>query len=196
LTAGTAVAFADGRFAVGRPISNGFAIIGTHSNLPDSDVAVGASQEDKLASSDFLGPALLSDISPYSPARVPYDVSNLPVGYDLGAGAFDLYPGYRSGYKLTIGSEYTITAFGILADAKGEPIPLLTGTAYEDGQPDGHKITIFTNRTGRFGAQGLRPGRWIIDMATEPPTRFLIDIPKDTVGLVKLDTLKPAGTVQ
>jgi outer membrane usher protein len=196
LTAGTAIAFADGRFAVGRPISNGFAIIGTHSNLPDSDVAIGASQEENRASSDLLGPALLSDISPYSPARVPYDVSNLPVGYDLGAGAFDLFPSYKSGYKLTIGSDYTVTAFGILADAEGEPIPLLTGTAYEEGHPDDHKVTIFTNRTGRFGAQGLRPGRWIIDMATEPPTRFVIDIPKATVGLVKLDTLKPAGTIQ
>jgi outer membrane usher protein len=196
LTAGTAIAFADGRFAVGRPISNGFAIIGTHSSLPDSDVAVGASLEEKLASSDFLGPALLSDISPYSPARVPYDVSNLPAGYDLGAGAFDLYPGYRSGYKLTIGSDYTITAFGVLADAQGEPIALLTGTAYEEGHPDDHKVVIFTNRTGRFGAQGLRPGRWVIDMATEPPTRFLIDIPKNTVGLMKFDTLKPVGTVQ
>jgi outer membrane usher protein len=196
LTAGTAIAFADGRFAVGRPIWNGFAIIGTHSNLPDSDVAIGASQEESRASSDLLGPALLSDISPYSPARVPYDVSNLPVGYDLGAGAFDLFPSYKSGYKLTIGSDYTVTAFGILADAAGEPIALLTGTAYEEGHPDDHKVTIFTNRTGRFGAQGLRPGRWIIDMATEPPTRFVIDIPKATVGLVKLDTLKPAGTIQ
>ena len=196
VTAGTAVAFADGRFAVGRPISNGFAIIGTHSSLADSGVTIGSAQEEKRAYTDSLGPALVSDISPYYPARVAYDVSNLPVGYDLGAGAFDLYPGYRSGYKLIIGSEYTITAFGVLADAKGEPIALLTGTAYEDGHPDDHKITIFTNRTGRFGAQGLRPGRWIIDMATEPPTRFLIDIPKDTVGLLKLDTLKPAGTVQ
>jgi outer membrane usher protein len=196
LTAGTAIAFADGRFAVGRPISNGFAIIGTHSNLPDSEVAIGASEEESQAASDFLGPALLSDISPYSPKRVPYDVSNLPVGYDLGAGAFDLYPGYRSGYRLTVGSDYTITAFGTLADADGEPIALLTGTAYEDGGADDHKVTIFTNRTGRFGAQGLRPGRWIIDMATDPPIRFRIEIPKDTVGLLKLDTLKPTETVQ
>jgi outer membrane usher protein len=196
VTAGTAVAFADGRFAVGRPISNGFAIIGTHASLPDSDVAIGGAEEEKRGSSDFLGPALLSDISAYSPACVPYDVTNLPVGYDLGAGAFDLNPGYKSGYSLTVGSEYTITAFGTLADAEGEPIALLTGTAYEDGHPEDHKVTIFTNRTGRFAAQGLRPGHWLIDMVTEPPTRFVLDIPKDTVGLLKLDTLKPAETVQ
>jgi outer membrane usher protein len=119
-------------------------------------------------------------------------VDNLPVGYDLGAGAFDLYPAYKSGYKLTVGSDYTITAFGTLLDAKGEPVALLTGTAVQEGGDAGHKITVFTNRAGRFGAQALRPGRWLLDMATEPATRYTLDIPKDAVGLVKLDTLHPA----
>jgi outer membrane usher protein len=196
VTAGTAIAFADGRVAVGRPVSNGFAIVGAHDNLPDSDVIIGASRDAQQGGSDFLGPALVSQMSPYSPARVAYDVDNLPVGYDLGAGAFDLHPAYKSGYRLTVGSDYTVTAFGALADEKGEPIALLTGVAQEEGGKDGHKVTVFTNRTGRFGAQGLRPGRWVLEMATEPKTRFVIDIPKDAVGLVKLDTLKPAGTAQ
>jgi outer membrane usher protein len=34
VTAGTALAFADGRFAVGRPVSNGFAIVDAHRSLP------------------------------------------------------------------------------------------------------------------------------------------------------------------
>ncbi len=193
VTLGTAIAFADGRVAVGRPISNGFAIVDTHENLPDSEVAIGISREARQASSDFLGPALVSDVSPYSLSRVAYDVSNLPVGYDLGAGAFDLYAGYKSGYHLTVGSDYTVTAFGVLTDEEGKPIPLLTGVAYQDGRDDGPRVTIFTNRAGRFGAQGLCPGRWIIEMATEPKTRFLVDIPEGAVGLVKLDTLKPMG---
>lgn len=191
ITAGTAIAFADGQFAIGRPISNGFAIVDKHGNLPDSDVAIGGSQDAQQSSSDMFGPALVSDISPYSPSRVAYDVSNLPVGYDLGAGAFDLHAGYKTGYKLKVGSDYTVTAFGTLMDDEGNPIPLLTGVAYQEGYEDEHKVTIFTNRVGRFGAQGLRPGRWIIEMATEPKTRFVIDIPEGTVGLIKLDALKP-----
>ena len=193
VTAGTAIAFADGQFAFGRPISNGFAIVGMHENLQDSEVAIGASQDAQQSSSDFLGPALVSDVSPYSPSRVAYDVSNLPVGYDLGAGVFDLYPSYKNGYSLTVGSDYTVTAFGTLVDEEGEPIPLLTGVAYEKGHEDEHKVTIFTNKAGRFGAQGLRPGSWIIEMATEPKTRFAIDVPDGTVGLLKLETLKPVG---
>jgi outer membrane usher protein len=196
VTAGTAIAFADGRVAVGRPVSGGFAIVDLHDNLKESQVTVGQADSPR-ASSDIFGPALLPDISPYSPSRVPVDVSNLPMGYDLGAGAFDLFPHYKSGYLLTVGSDYTVTAFGSLVDAEGEPVALLTGEAYEEGQQKGRKVTVFTNRVGKFGAQGLRPGRWVLDMATEPKkTRYVIDIPKDTVGLVRLDTLKPAGSVE
>jgi outer membrane usher protein len=134
----------------------------------------------------------VSDMSPYAPSRVAYDVDKLPVGYDLGAGTFDLQPAYKSGYKLTVGSDYTVTGFGTLLDDKGEPVALLTGTAVQEGGDAGHKVSVFTNRSGRFGMQGLRPGRWLLDMATEPVTRYVLDIPKDAVGLVKLETLRPA----
>jgi outer membrane usher protein len=62
------------------------------------------------------------------------------------------------------GDHYSVN--GSLVDAEGEPVALLTGEAYE-GQPKGRKVTVFTNRVGRFGAQGLRPGCWVLDMATE-----------------------------
>lgn len=191
VTAGTAVAFADGAVAVGRPVSNSFAIVEPHANLPDSKVTVGSSKDAARASSGMLGPALLPDLSAYSPSRVPIDVENLPVGYDLGAGGFDLYAPYKSGYRFTIGSDYTVTAFGALVDDVGEPVALLTGEAFEEGHPTEHRVTVFTNKAGRFGAQGLRPGRWVIEMATEPKSRFVFDVPKDTVGLLRLDPLKP-----
>ncbi len=191
LTNGTAIAFADGRFAVGRPIGNGFAIVEPHTNLDGSTITIGA-QGRSAASSDFLGPALVSDLSPYSAAHLPIEVTNLPVGYDLGAGAFDLFAHYRTGYRLTVGSDYTVSAIGTLVDGQGEPIALLTGDAYEEGQSQGRHVQIFTNRAGRFGAQGLRPGRWLVDMATDPKTRFVIEVPDGTNGMLRLGTLKPA----
>lgn len=196
VTAATALAFADGHVAVGRPVSNGFAIVTPHANLPESDVAIGASQASASATSDILGPALMGDVSPYSQMHVAIDVSNLPSGYDLGTGAFELRPGYKSGYALTVGSDYTVSVFGALLDAEGNPIQLLTGEAREDGKADSRVVTVFTNRAGKFAAQGLRPGRWVLDVATEPKTRFVLEIPKDTVGLFKAGTLKPAGVVQ
>jgi outer membrane usher protein len=194
ITAATAIAFADNEIAVGRPISNGFAIIAPHSNLGGSSIAVGGPRESARSISDDMGPALVTDLSAYSRAQIPYDVSDLPAGYDLGAGAFELSPAYRSGYRLTVGSDYTISASGSLIDKFDQPVALLAGTAREADRQDGRKLTVFTNSAGRFAAQGLKPGRWVLEMEADSPIRFVLDIPRDAVGLVSLGTLRQDPT--
>jgi outer membrane usher protein len=51
---------------------------------------------------------------------------------------------------------------------------------------------MFTSRTGKFGAQGLRPGRWRIEMPTDGgPTIYEIDIKDDPSGTVRVGDLRP-----
>ena len=79
----------------------------------------------------------------------------------------------------------------LLAD--GEPVSLLTGVAFPIDKPD-KQVTIFTNASGRFGAEGLAPGKWVIEMATEgAPTRYEIEVPNGADGLFKAGELKPVG---
>lgn len=86
---------------------------------------------------------------------------------------------------------------GTLQTAGGEPITLLAGEAREADKPNGRKVELFTNRAGRFGAQGLAPGRWIIEMPTEGgPTRYVVDIPEGVKGLHNAGILKPSGSGQ
>lgn len=186
----TAIAYADGHVAVGRPVSNGFAIVAPHAGLADNRVRIGRQTSGYVAHSDFLGPALMSGVSPYAPSRVEFDVDDLPPGYDLGDGLFDLMPKYKSGYALKVGSEYAVTVLGDLVDAENRPLPLMTGVATEDANPE-KRAELFTNRAGRFTAQGLSPGRWTLELATEPKTRFRLDIPAGTVGLFRAGTLRP-----
>lgn len=190
LRIGTAIAFADGAFAIGPPMrGTGFAILARHESLQGQDLIVGS--EDYIqAKADALGPALVSSVSAYSPASLPYDVPNLPVGYDLGAGTFNLFAPYKAGYKLVVGSSYSVSAYGTLIAADGKPVALLAGTAYPEHDP-AHRTTVFTNAAGRFGVQGVAPGRWIIEMATEPPMRFTLDVPEDAVGLFRAGELRP-----
>ena len=189
----TALAFADGKFAIGRPVTTGFAIIDTHETLNGKGATIGRSSEAPQANADGLGPALVPELSAYSMTRLQYDVPELPVGYDLGAGAFDLVAPYRGGYALEIGSAYTVTAHGRLLGPDGEALPLLTGRATEHGKTGGPVVEIFTNRVGRFGAQGLAPGRWIITMASTPETTYVLDVPPKTVGLFNAGSLKPVS---
>ena len=93
-----------------------------------------------------------------------YDAPGAPAGYDLGSAAFDMKAPYKAGYKLMAGSAYTVTATGTLLDAEGQPLPLLAGDAREANKENGRKVELFTNRAGSFGAQGLAPGKWIIEI--------------------------------
>jgi outer membrane usher protein len=190
---GTAIAFADGHVAIGAPVSgDAFAIVYPHESIWDKDITVG-SNDNVRAVADGWGPALVTTLPAYSPSTVPVDADDLPVGYSLGAGAFDLFAPFKSGYALEVGSSYSVSAYGTLLFANGEPVALLTGVAHSATNA-GKIVTIFTNAAGRFGAEGLAPGRWIIEMATDgAPTTFVLEIPEKTDGLFKAGTLHPSG---
>ena len=193
LSFGTAIAFADGHAAIGPPVrGDGFAIVYPHPSIAGKEITVGTN-EDIRAKSDGLGPALVTNVPAYTQSSLPVDVADLPLGYSLGQGGFDLVAPYKGGYALEVGSSYSVSAYGTLLAADGEPIALLTGVASPEGDKT-KQVTIFTNGAGRFGAEGLSPGRWIIEMATEgAPTRFVLEIPDGTDGLYKAGTLQPAG---
>ena len=188
--------FAGGAWGIGRPVTNGFAIVTPHSSLDGSSVIVGQA-DSPVAKTDWLGSAVVPSLTAYRTARLPYDAPDAPTGYDLGSATYDIHAPYKAGYALQAGSAYTVTAIGTLQTARGEPIPLLAGTAREADKPNGRKVELFTNRAGRFGAQGLAPGRWIIEMPTEgEPTRYVIGIPEGVKGLHNAGVLKPAGGQQ
>ncbi len=187
----TGFATADGAWSFGKPINNSFAIVETHESLGSHEISLG-SRDKEIGHSDWVAPALISDLAPFSQRRVEFDMPDLPTGYDLGAGALDFYGPYKAGYRVMAGSAYTVTATGTLLGCDGSPLSLLAGTAYEDGAESGRQIELFTNKAGKFGAQGLAPGHWVIEMPTEPnPTKFLLEIPAGTTGLHSAGKLNP-----
>jgi outer membrane usher protein len=193
LRVGTSVVFADGKFGIGQPVrGNGFAIIYPHDSIAKNAISVGTG-EDVRAHSDFLGYPVVTDIPAYTRSTIPIDVADLPIGYSLGTGAFETNAPYKAGYALEVGSSYSVSAYGTLLKADGEPVALLTGVAFPADKPQ-KQIAIFTNGAGKFGAEGLAPGKWVIEMATEgAPTRFEFEVPEGTDGLYKAGTLTATG---
>jgi outer membrane usher protein len=190
---GTALAFADGVVGWGQPIRGGaFGIVRGHESLDGKPIVVGPS-EAPVAHVDGWGPAIVPTLQAYTTMRTDIEVPDAPIGYSLGSGGFDTFAPYRAGYDMQVGSSYSVSAFGKLVGADGQPIALLTGTARPIDDPNRH-IAVFTNAGGRFAAEGLAPGRWLIEMATEgQPTRFVLDVPQGTSGLFKAGTLAPGG---
>jgi outer membrane usher protein len=191
---GTSIGFADGAVSVGRPIYDSFAIVQPHKSLKGADITVNPTPFGYTSNSGQLGTALESNLSSYADRTITVDASNAPSGYDLGSGSFRLFPPYRSGYKLVVGSDYSVTAIGRLVDADGAPLVLISGKATEAAAPNHEPIVLFTNRDGRFGASGLRPGQWRIEMGTTPPTVYRLDVPATAEGFVKTGDLKPDAT--
>ncbi|MCS6622539.1 hypothetical protein N0B44_06435 [Roseibacterium beibuensis] len=186
------VSFADGQFAVGRPIFDSFVILKPHSTLGDARIVVDPSPEGDLARSGPLGPAVLSEISSYSVRTLTYDVPTAPPGYDIGEGSERVLPPYRSGYLVEVGSDYFVLAIGRLVDAEGAPVALVAGQAREVGS-DREPVVLFTSRDGRFSAQGLREGRWRIELGGSSPFVYDLVVPPDAGTLFRTGDLRPVS---
>ena len=189
---GTSIAVGGGEVSVGRPIYDSFALVRPHSSLKDANVLVDPSVMGLTAETGALKVATMPNLSSYSERVITVDVDGAPPGTDIGQGSFKLFPGYRSGYMLQVGSDYFITATGTMLDADGQPVALVSGKAIELAHPDRAPLTVFTNRQGRFGATGLAPGQWRIEMLDANKSVYVITIPQDATGVVRLGDVSPA----
>ena len=188
-SAATAIAFADDHVAVGRPVADSFAIVVPHDPADTTTLQV-PGEAFPRARSDSLSPALVSDLPSYSRSQFPIEAEDPPAGYDLGSGIFDVRPAYKSGYALTVGSERGVMAIGSL-EAEGKPLALVSGLAKEEGAADPRKVVVFTNRAGRFCAEGLKPGTWRVEMIGEPPLCYRFSVPDRASGIFDAGPLKP-----
>jgi len=185
------IAYAGGRVGVGRRLYDSFALVSPHPSLGRRPVLIrGVSALEESARSGRLGPAV-APLGSYYPQSVPYDVEDLPLGYDLGSGLFQLQPRLHSGYALTVGSAFNTTATGLMLDARGEPVSLRSGRAVSLDDPDAPQTEVITNRSGRFAVAGLSAGRWRITLSGEPALIYDIVVPDTT--LFRAGELRPSS---
>lgn len=184
------VALAGDKVAVGRYMTDSFAIVSAHPSLQGADVLIGGRIADNAeARVDSFGPALVA-ASSYSKRTIFYNVPDAPAGYDLGSGTADVYPWLHSGKKVTVGSDYFVTIFGTLLNDRSEPVALVEGTATKVGDPDAPTVPIFTNREGRLGASGLGKGQWKIKAG---PYTYIVDIKAEDGAYIDFKTLRPVA---
>ncbi len=191
LRVGSAIAFADGVVAVGPPVrGEAFAIVHPHESLASKTIAAGGFETPR-AYADTYGPGLVGDLPAFSPSTIPVDVADLPIGYSLGAAAFDLRAPYKSGYALEVGSGRSVSVYGTLLNGDGTPVELASGFVMSAAGGT-ERIAVFTNAKGRFGAEGLSPGRWLIEVeGDQGPARYAIEVPDGADGLVRAGELRP-----
>lgn len=190
----TSIAFADGSVSIGRPISDSFAIITRRENVKNAEVRVDPDTFGYAAGTTMLGTATAPNLISYNERTVTVDAPDLDAEVDLGPGAYRVLPPYRSGYRLWVGTEYPVTVTGRFLNEEGAPLSLVSGTATEVSAPTREPLPVFTNRDGRFGLTGVKPGRWRIEFHTNPVTTYLVDVPAGATGLERMGDIVPSST--
>ncbi len=185
------IGYAGGGFGIGRAVDDAFIIAPVHRTLHGAQASI-LSGDRVVARSGLFGPALIPIGRAYGVNRFDVKVDPLPVGYDLGAGAINTFPGYGTGYRLMIGSDDSHIVVGFLVTAAG-PVSLASGTI-EPVDAARRKTWkergFFTNRTGRFVADHLAPGRYRLLLAGLKPAE--IEIKTGTEGMTDVGTINVA----
>lgn len=182
------IGFAGGRLAIGRAADEGFIIAPLHPSLSGAQASI-LSGDRVVARTGWLGPALVPVGRAYGITRYDVKVDPLPIGYDLGSATINVFPGYGSGYHAMIGSDDSHIAVGILIGPAG-PVSLESGSI-EPVDPARRKSWtprgFFTNRTGRFVADRLAPGRYRLLLPGRAAAEFQVG--KDAQGVIDVGTI-------
>jgi outer membrane usher protein FimD/PapC len=184
----TLLGYADGTFGIGRAAREGFIIARPHPTLKNAQVSLTDSSGYPIARSGWFGPALAGIDRGYGVRRYELEVDPLPPGYDLGSGVINTFPGFGNGYRVVVGSDASHTARGVLMSPDG-PIALVGGAIVAIDAPEGAPgKPFFTNRGGRFVADGMAPGRYRLVVRGETLGEFVI--PANVEGVIDVGEIK------
>lgn len=187
---GTSVAYAGGQVAMGRAITDSFALVHPHKTLGAREVIVGDSLEGGryVSASGTFGPAVQNNLSAFLNQSIRYDVLDPPRGYDIGEGVKRVRPAYKSGYVIEVGSDAFVSAMGRLQGPDGQAIKLVSGTIRTSGSDALLPEPFFTNTTGRFAIAKLKPGvEYVVQF--QGGGSFSFEVPDDNEGLLDLGTI-------
>jgi outer membrane usher protein len=186
----TGIAFADGKFGIGRDPGRGFVMVDRHKSLSDARVEIRSRGRDGLkAHSGRLGPAIARISSAFVPMTTRVDVANAPLGYNVGEGSYYTIPGARSGVKITVGSDSYRSVVATFV-VEGKPLGLAAGKLIN--LDTGTSQVTFTNSAGRALLSELNPGAYQLEFAnTDYSFNFKIDSESEAfsnLGVIDLTT--------
>ena len=193
---GTALVYADGRFGLSRPVQDSFALVVPHPELAGQKIGVDPVRDSYAARADWLGPAVLPSLSSYQVRKLTIDAPDLPLGYELGPGEYTVWPTYKSGTVIRVGTGATVLLRGVLEMADGAPVSLQAGEIASLSEPKMKAVELFTNRSGKFTAEGLKPGAFELRLFADAQAKVRFEIPKGKAGLYDMGSLRLPGAAR
>ena len=193
LSAGTALTYVDGEFAVSRPLhGQSFALIEAKPSIGDGRLGVirGFGGKPFAYLHGAGDSAILPNLGSYYVTQIKLDPMDLALDAQLEKQSFDVLPGYRSGTKIEVGMEGVVYLSGRLVFDHNAPATLQIGRIQSLDHNDEKPIPFFTDETGHFEAADLRPGRYGITLSGSPRLSAELTIPADQFGLYEVGDVK------
>jgi outer membrane usher protein len=185
---GAGLVFADGQFAVSRPIQNSFLLVDSIGSLHQDGGAGLQPQAKRFAGQeDWLGPAVLPQITAYYPTHIVAAPLNPAADFDPQTGDILLKPTYKSGTHLRLGHAATVNVSITLQWADGSPAALQLGTLTAEG---GTPVEFVSNREGITYLSEVRPGKYRAALASHPEAEFALAVPATKEREISLGTIK------
>lgn len=186
LRAQSGIAFADGRFGIGRDPGRGFALVSRHQSLAGTPIDLFSSGTGRrVAQINGFGPGIVSQVAPYRPDTITFNMLDPPIGYDVGAGKYATDTGAYTGHAIEIGTDEYRSALANLTLPDGRPLSLRYGRL-QGGK--GPATAIFTNGEGRAVLSNLGPGQY--EILFEERYRHRFTVPEDAPAVIDLGTIR------
>jgi outer membrane usher protein len=166
--------FADGAFSVARNniYDGGFVIVEPENELKETNIKF---MNNKSESGSLGGAVLTTTRKQINVSRL--DLRNMPHRLEVKKDTIISDGLYKRGACVKISSEGSHMARGLLLDSSGNPLDLVNGYALHTSDKNANPLQFFTNTSGRFSINGLRPGRYRVTVNVEDCEDFEIEIP-------------------
>ena len=182
----TAIVFAGGRFGVGRPVLDSFALVSPEKNLSGDTLYINRKSDGSsyYAESGGLGPAVMPEIpsySPYSLTITPEQIKGQAVKAGMDKDTFRFLPPYKSGYLIALGTDLNISIGGyLLFEDDSSPVITKPGRIISLTDSSFKEVPFFTSRSGRTRVDGFKPGRYELEFFDGSLEKFAFEIPEGT----------------
>lgn len=180
----SALVYAGGHFGISRPVIDSFVIVTPVYSARGQDIELNPQRDGSYAAkTDFLDDAILPELPSYNYLPLKVGTEKLKIGTSIDHDHFVLYPTYKSGYSIEVGSEATVSISLLLVNPDGSPIAMQPGEVRPLSGSSSEPIPVFTGRRGQMRAQGFKPGKYELRLFGDKWISLEFEIPEKSDGI-------------